>query len=159
LGDACGGGGVAARGPRGPRRVQRSDRQSELPRLRRTDPGAHAPTGRCHGARQSGGARATGGAGGPDHRRAALRFLPPYSPDFNPIELAFAKLKAFLRAARRAASIRSVRSSPPHSISIHPPNAPTTSVTAAIESLQRYEKRLSVLTISRRVGIVGVAIL
>ena len=26
--------------------------------------------------------------------------LPPYSPDFNPIELAFAKLKAFLRAAR-----------------------------------------------------------
>jgi transposase len=31
---------------------------------------------------------------------AYLRFLPPYSPDFNPIELAFAKLKALLRAAR-----------------------------------------------------------
>ena len=31
---------------------------------------------------------------------ARLRFLPPYSPDFNPIQLAFAKLKAFLRAAR-----------------------------------------------------------
>jgi len=31
---------------------------------------------------------------------AQLHFLPPYSPDFNPIELAFAKLKAFLRAAR-----------------------------------------------------------
>ena len=31
---------------------------------------------------------------------AILRFLPPYSPDFNPIELAFAKLKALLRAAR-----------------------------------------------------------
>jgi transposase len=31
---------------------------------------------------------------------AAVRFLPPYSPDFNPIELAFAKLKAFLRAVR-----------------------------------------------------------
>ena len=31
---------------------------------------------------------------------ASLRFLPPYSPDFNPIELAFAKLKALLRAAR-----------------------------------------------------------
>jgi transposase len=31
---------------------------------------------------------------------AYLRFLPPYSPDFNPIELAFAKLKAFLRAIR-----------------------------------------------------------
>lgn len=31
---------------------------------------------------------------------ARLRFLPPYSPDLNPIELALAKLKAFLRAAR-----------------------------------------------------------
>ena len=31
---------------------------------------------------------------------AQLRYLPPYSPDFNPIEMAFAKLKAFLRAAR-----------------------------------------------------------
>ena len=27
-------------------------------------------------------------------------FLPPCSPDFNPIELAFAKLNAFLRAIR-----------------------------------------------------------
>lgn len=33
-------------------------------------------------------------------RGGLLRFLPPYSPDFNPIEQAFAKLKAFLRAAR-----------------------------------------------------------
>ena len=31
---------------------------------------------------------------------ARLRVLPPYSPDFNGIEQAFAKLKAFLRAAR-----------------------------------------------------------
>ena len=31
---------------------------------------------------------------------AQVRFLPPYSPDFNPIEQAFAKLKALLRAAR-----------------------------------------------------------
>jgi transposase len=30
---------------------------------------------------------------------AEMRFLPPYSPDLNPIELAFAKLKALLRAA------------------------------------------------------------
>ena len=28
---------------------------------------------------------------------AELRFLPPYSPDFNPIEMAFSKLKAFLK--------------------------------------------------------------
>jgi transposase len=44
------------------------------------------------------------------HHRAAVRrlleahgcgllFLPPYSPDYNPIELAFAKLKAALRRA------------------------------------------------------------
>ena len=31
---------------------------------------------------------------------ARLRFLPPYSPDFNPIEQAFAKLKAFFRTFR-----------------------------------------------------------
>lgn len=30
---------------------------------------------------------------------AELHFLPPYSPDFNPIENAFAKLKAMLRKA------------------------------------------------------------
>lgn len=30
---------------------------------------------------------------------ARLRFLPPYSPDFNPIEMAFAKLKAALKKA------------------------------------------------------------
>ena len=30
---------------------------------------------------------------------ASLRSLPPYSPDFNPIELAFSKLKALLREA------------------------------------------------------------
>jgi transposase len=30
---------------------------------------------------------------------ATLLFLPPYSPDFNPIEQAFSKLKAHLRKA------------------------------------------------------------
>jgi transposase len=30
---------------------------------------------------------------------AGLLYLPPYSPDFNPIEMAFAKLKALLRKA------------------------------------------------------------
>ena len=32
---------------------------------------------------------------------AELRFLPTYSPDFNPIEMAFSKFKAYLK--RRAA--------------------------------------------------------
>ncbi len=30
---------------------------------------------------------------------ASLRYLPPYSPDFNPIEMAFSKLKALLKKA------------------------------------------------------------
>jgi transposase len=33
--------------------------------------------------------------------KAELRFLPPYSPDLNPIERAFSKLKAKLRAAQK----------------------------------------------------------
>jgi transposase len=32
---------------------------------------------------------------------AELRYLPPYSPDLNPIEKAFSKLKAKLRAAQK----------------------------------------------------------
>jgi transposase len=34
-----------------------------------------------------------------EERGATLRYLPPYSPDFNPIEEAFSKVKAFLRSA------------------------------------------------------------
>lgn len=38
---------------------------------------------------------------------AELRFLPPYSPDFNPIEMAFSKIKALLKkaAARTVADL------------------------------------------------------
>ena len=32
---------------------------------------------------------------------AVLKFLPPYSPDFNPIEKAFSKMKALLRKAAK----------------------------------------------------------
>jgi transposase len=34
-----------------------------------------------------------------EEKGARLKFLPPYSPDFNPIEMAFSKLKALLRKA------------------------------------------------------------
>jgi transposase len=42
-------------------------------------------------------------------RGVRVRYLPPYSPDLNPIELAFAKLKAHLRqaAARTLESLHS----------------------------------------------------
>lgn len=33
-----------------------------------------------------------------EEKGATLLYLPPYSPDFNPIELFFSKLKAFLKA-------------------------------------------------------------
>ncbi len=41
-------------------------------------------------------------------RGAAVRYLPPYSPDLNPIEMAFAKLKSHLRreAARTLESLQ-----------------------------------------------------
>ena len=32
---------------------------------------------------------------------ASLLYLPPYSPDFNPIEMAFARMKAVLRKAAK----------------------------------------------------------
>jgi transposase len=34
-----------------------------------------------------------------EKRGAELRYLPPYSPDLNPIEMAFSKFKAFLKKA------------------------------------------------------------
>ncbi|WP_166296443.1 IS630 family transposase [Bradyrhizobium sp. 2S1] len=46
------------------------------------------PAHKVHGVREA--IRAVG---------ASLLYLPPYSPDFNPIEMAFSKLKALLRAA------------------------------------------------------------
>ena len=45
-------------------------------------------------AHKSGGVRQAIHAAG-----ATLLYLPPYSPDFNPIEMAFFKLKALLRKA------------------------------------------------------------
>jgi len=59
---------------------------------------------------------------------ADLRYLPPYSPDFNPIENAFAKLKALLRkAAERTIGGLWVTPSAASSTSSRPPSAPTTS--------------------------------
>ena len=74
---------------------------------------------------------------------AHVRFLPPYSPDFNPIELAFAKLKAFLRAARPR-NFDQVISLMAIALDLFTPrNARTTSATAAIAFLYRCEKRFS----------------
>jgi transposase len=55
---------------------------------------------------------------------ATLRFLPPYSSDFNPIENAFAKLKALLKEGRRADRDGPlVHDRPPHR-PVHPDRMP-----------------------------------
>ena len=41
---------------------------------------------------------------------ASLLYLPPYSPDFNPIEMAFSKLKALFARRCRAHHARSLAS-------------------------------------------------
>ena len=75
-------------------------------------------------------------------RGARLQLLPPYSPDFNPIENAFSKLKALLRkaAARTIPDLwTAIANALPH---FTHPNAPTTSPRAG---MSRNERNLLVL--------------
>ncbi len=58
---------------------------------------------------------------------ATLRFLPPYSPNLNPIEKVFSKLKAMLRKIGERTAMTSGTSSAGSSISHSLANAPTTS--------------------------------
>jgi transposase len=58
---------------------------------------------------------------------AKLLFLPPYSPDLNPIENAFSKLKAMLRKAAAPPGTTCGKPSPRSSTPSHPANAQTTS--------------------------------
>jgi transposase len=71
---------------------------------------------------------------------ASLRYLPPYSPDFNPIEMAFAKLKAALRAARREPSPTSGKPSPTPFVASPRKNAPT--ISPPQDTMQREWKML-----------------
>ncbi len=57
---------------------------------------------------------------------ASLLYLPPYSPELNPIEKLFAKLKALLRKAAIRAPLRSGRSSVNYLSASRPRSAPTT---------------------------------
>ena len=56
---------------------------------------------------------------------ATLMFFPPYSPDFNPNEQVFAKLKALLRKAAQEPSTHSRPTSRQRSMPSPPVNAPT----------------------------------
>ena len=67
-------------------------------------------------------------------RGAELRYLPPYSPDLNPIEQAFAKLKALCARPPSAPSTACGTPSAGCSTCSRPPSAPTTSPTPAIHA-------------------------
>ena len=54
-------------------------------------------------------------------RGATVRYLPPYSPDLNPIEMAFAKLKAHLRHAA-ARTLEDLRQALVHGLENFRPN-------------------------------------
>ena len=80
---------------------RRTHRWPELPPVRRGDPRAHAQAGRHRHHRQPRLAQRQGHSASHPRRCAKLFFLPKYSPDLNPIEKFFAKLKHWLRKAAR----------------------------------------------------------
>ena len=81
--------------------LRRRDRWRELPRLHRPDPGADPAARRHrHGRHTLGAHKVAGIQRAIQAAGATLWYLPPYSPDLNPIELCFAKLKALVRTAR-----------------------------------------------------------
>ena len=63
---------------------------------------------------------------------ARLLYLPPYSPDFNPIEQLFAKIKALLRKAAERSVDGLWSRMQAFSTPSHPRNAPTTSATSGM---------------------------
>ena len=89
---------TAPRSHRGTLRVRWSDQRRELPRLSRAERRANA---RARRHRRHGQSREPQERGHPhrDPRGARLVFLPPYSPDLNPVDQVFAKLKTLLRKA------------------------------------------------------------
>ena len=83
----------------------------------------------CRPTRSSGARAAIERAG------ATLLFLPPYSPDFNPIEQVFAKIKALLRKAA-ARTLDALETAIAAALDAFlPTNAPTTSQTQAMSRI------------------------
>ena len=71
---------------------------------------------------------------GPDVRelvakyKCTLLYLPAYSPDFNPIELLFSKLKAFVKALRPLALPELMQAFADAALSVSPTDAKNTFV-------------------------------
>ena len=79
---------------------------------------------------------------------AGLLYLPPYSPDFNPIEMAFSKLKAFLRK-RAARSVEQLWSALVQAIETFTPNECQNYFAAAGYDLDYIESALEVFEPSK----------
>lgn len=71
---------------------------------------------------------------------ASLLYLPPYSPDFNPIEMAFSKLKRCCAPLPRAPCPVSGKQSPTLSNASHPMNVKI--ISSQLDTTQRDRKML-----------------
>ena len=78
---------------------RRRDEQRDLHPLRRNPAGADPARGRRRHSRQPVEPQGPGAAAALRAIGAWFLFLPPYSPDLNPIEMAFSKLKTLVRKA------------------------------------------------------------
>ena len=76
---------------------RRRARRGVVPRLCRAGPGSHAFRGRNGADGQCAHAKVAGVKEAIEAKGAHLVYLPPYSPDFDPIEESFSKIKSILR--------------------------------------------------------------
>ena len=80
---------------------------------------------------------------------AELRYLPKYSPDLNPIEMAFSKLKAHLRKAASGPSAAFAAESASSCLASGQTNAPTTSLRP---DMFQYERKSALVSWQRVIG-------
>lgn len=78
-----------------------SDERGSVRGIRQSDLGADADTRGRGGIGERAASQAGSGHSSNRVCGCAVQFLPPYSPDLNPIELAFAKLRSLLRKEER----------------------------------------------------------
>jgi transposase len=105
--------------------------------LGRADAGPHTAPKRYRHYGQSGRFKVAGIRHAIEAYGAELHYLPPYSPDFNPIENAFAKLKAHVRksAARTLDAHERAAAMPCNSSNLT--NAQTSSATPDMAWIKR----------------------
>ena len=70
-------------------------------------------------------------------KNSTVRYLSPYSPDFNPIENAYSKLKSVMRKLAERTVAGLIASSKAAAISSNPPNVKTSSRLAATTQPER----------------------